>query len=240
MLTRSSSAAVIASKFTRPPPANVNPKWLSLALGLVVAAVVAASVEMQLYSKWLLTRLAQEDGVFENIEAINYFAASFLLLYVIVVHRVRNIWVLGVALLFFVVGGEEISWGQRIFAVSTPEAMRAINVQGETNLHNIEGINGSVRAVSLLVLWGLFVVIPLGTLFRPTDWIIRRMGLPVASWVSAAAIVAGTAFMAVPRASGHISFDLDEVGELLVSIAAVGLALGLWTAARSESSARLP
>ena len=33
--------------------------------------------------------------------------------------------------------GEEISWGQWIFGWETPEAMEALNDQGETNLHNM-------------------------------------------------------------------------------------------------------
>ena len=42
---------------------------------------------------------------------------------------------LGLALL--VVGMEEISWGQRVFDLKTPERLRAINMQEEVNLHNV-------------------------------------------------------------------------------------------------------
>lgn len=41
------------------------------------------------------------------------------------------------ALLFFVMAGEELSWGQRIFDWATPAAYAKINAQGETNLHNL-------------------------------------------------------------------------------------------------------
>jgi glucan phosphoethanolaminetransferase (alkaline phosphatase superfamily) len=239
MLARSSCVAGIASKLAQSPPPRVNQKGLTSALCFLIAAIVVASVHMQLNARWLLNRLAREDGIFESIGAINYFAASFLLLYVIVAHRLRNIWVLGVALLFFLAGGEEISWGQRIFAVSTPDSIRAINVQGETNLHNIEGLTGWIRALSLVVLWGIFVAIPVCAIFRPTNGIIRSLALPVAGWSSALAIVAGTAFMAIPRAYGGPTFALDEVGELLVSIAAVGFALGLWAGGRREGRGAL-
>lgn len=45
---------------------------------------------------------------------------------------------LALAALF--VAGEEISWGQRVFGWETPEALDAINHQGETNVHNIRWV----------------------------------------------------------------------------------------------------
>lgn len=203
-------------------------RWLTIGMVLTTAAIMLASIELWFFDQRLLGRLVQEDGMLENAEAVSYFLASLLLFYIIVVHRVRNIWLLGVALLFFLVGGEEVSWGQRIFSVATPETLRAVNVQGETNLHNVEGLNGSVRALSLLVLWGLFVAIPVGTLFRPTDRIIRWLALPVANWGASAAIVVGTVYMILARVFGQNVFQLDEIGELLVSTAALGLAFTAW------------
>jgi len=232
MLTRSDSAARSAAWIAQPPVANQS--WLTKTLVLIVAMTVALTAEMWLFDGRLLTRLTHEDGFFENIEAINYFAACLLLLHVVVAQRVANIWLLGLCLLFFLAGGEEISWGQRIFAVATPESLRAINVQGETNLHNIEGLNGSVRALSLLVLWGIFVAIPLATLLQPTEKLVRFLRLPVANWGCTLAIVASTAIMSVARILGKSIFQLDEVGEFLTSTAAIGLAVGMWSAARSQ------
>lgn len=40
------------------------------------------------------------------------------------------------ALVLFMMAGEELSWGQRIFHWATPESYRVRNAQGETNLHN--------------------------------------------------------------------------------------------------------
>jgi hypothetical protein len=48
------------------------------------------------------------------------------------------------------VTGEEVSWGQRIFHWATPESLRAINRQGETNLHNIRSVLNGVNAVLLV------------------------------------------------------------------------------------------
>src|SRR5690606_18740736 len=42
-----------------------------------------------------------------------------------------------VALVMLFAGGEEISWGQRIFGWETPQEIADLNDQGETNIHNI-------------------------------------------------------------------------------------------------------
>ena len=223
-----------ATKFMQPPRSGEGQKWLTVSLSWLVAIIAVASVAMYFFDRHMLYMLAREDGPYEDFEAAAYFLAAFALLYVVAARGVRNIWVFSVAVLFFLVGGEEISWGQRVFAIGTPETMREINVQGETNLHNVEGLHQVVRALSLLVLWGLFVVIPLAARFRPTAKLVRALGLPVANWGCALAIVVATAFMFVPRLLQHPNFYLDEVGELLVSIAALGLAVGLWSGARNE------
>src|SRR5690242_12778868 len=41
------------------------------------------------------------------------------------------------ALAAFVLAGEEISWGQRVFGYGVPEGLAAVNDQREVNLHNI-------------------------------------------------------------------------------------------------------
>ena len=38
---------------------------------------------------------------------------------------------------FIVCCGEEISWGQRILGIETPDLIRSVNVQNEISLHNI-------------------------------------------------------------------------------------------------------
>jgi hypothetical protein len=40
----------------------------------------------------------------------------------------------------FLIAGEEISWGQRIFGVETPEELQALNRQGEVGVHNISSV----------------------------------------------------------------------------------------------------
>ena len=49
-----------------------------------------------------------------------------------------------ITLCLFLVAGEEISWGQRLLGLETPEQIAASNTQGEFNLHNHEVIFGYV------------------------------------------------------------------------------------------------
>ena len=50
--------------------------------------------------------------------------------------RLRWVWLLGGAALLFG-AGEEISWGQRILGLATPEFLLELNLAGELNVHNI-------------------------------------------------------------------------------------------------------
>ena len=81
--------------------------------------------------------------------------------------------------------GEEISWGQRIFGLKSPEYFMEHNSQQETNLHNL--VLGSVRInlwiFSFLlsaILLVYVVIIPL--LYRRKDWMRRLIdywGVPL-------------------------------------------------------------
>ncbi len=126
---------------------------------------------------------------------------------------------LGYALLFLVVGGEEISWGQRIIGMQTPDALKELNVQKETNLHNIDGIHQHIRAIGVLVVLTVAVLMPL------TDrWIasIRelysRLSVPIVQLWTLPLTILALSFMVVPRVLlGRNVFSLDEVGELYLS-----------------------
>ena len=84
--------------------------------------------------------LRSEDGPLEWIQFIEYAISSILALIIYVrTKRKKNInsiiWLL-IALLSFVIAGEEISWGERITGIGI-NSISDINVQGETNFHNL-------------------------------------------------------------------------------------------------------
>lgn len=90
-----------------------------------------------------------EDGVTAWIGALGLLAASVWLLAGFLRLRrssrsgtsLAQVFLLGLGVVFFFGFGEEISWGQRIFGVETPDALRSVNSQQETNLHNLYGSN---------------------------------------------------------------------------------------------------
>jgi hypothetical protein len=92
--------------------------------------------------------LLDEDRAVEIVTAVALLLAAGL--GVVLAFRARRagrpflVWgfYLAFAALVFVIGMEEISWGQWIFFWNTPEAVKEINGQGETNLHNIGGLQG--------------------------------------------------------------------------------------------------
>ncbi len=100
--------------------------------------------------------------------------------------RWRTLSLLGLALLFFVAFGEEISWGQRILGFGTPDSLQGVNDQGETNLHNL-----STSTVNQLfqVFWLVFgVLIPLASLHEGAQRFLARL-IPILPVPLAAAFV---------------------------------------------------
>jgi len=132
----------------------------------------------------------------------------------------RGIWYGGFALLFFVIAGEEISWGQRILGIETPESFAAHNVQQEINLHNIEGIHGSIRALALIVIITVCILIPIANRLIPNlrEWF-HENHFPVFPAWAIGITVLGILFMAIPRFCwNEIVFNLDEMGELYLGV----------------------
>ena len=83
--------------------------------------------------------LSREDYWVENLTGVLFFLAGILLLATALAEPSllrRCIYALGAAALVFA-AGEEISWGQRIFGLATPDFLREANSQQELNVHNV-------------------------------------------------------------------------------------------------------
>lgn len=90
--------------------------------------------------------LLLEDHFVENITSIALFIAAFYILYCAFQNFGREKYLWGsiqilIALALVFMGGEEISWGQRIFHWETTGIFKKDNLQDETNFHNLK-ING--------------------------------------------------------------------------------------------------
>ena len=116
----------------------------------------------------LFEKYVQEDGVAEWLTVAGLLSGSIVcfIRFVKLLNK-KSRWflvvTLGLALFLFFAAGEEISWGQRIFGLRTPEYFQEHNAQKETNLHNlvIGGVklNKLVFSVILVGLLGIFLVV---------------------------------------------------------------------------------
>jgi hypothetical protein len=112
-----------------------------LASLIALELVLAAGTAFILWSERAWVRLAQEDGI---VEWATVFAFSFAAgLSFVDARNARGRGLLAVsarasigAFCLFV-AGEELSWGQRLFALQPPELFLARNAQQELNLHNL-------------------------------------------------------------------------------------------------------
>lgn len=106
-----------------------------------------------------------EDGFVENASYI-FWMISFVFLSIHAFrmkpdNRILNGRLMIVLLMIFcfVCCGEEISWGERIFKFETSELMKAVNIQQETNFHDIGSISVFSNAF-FVITFIFFIVIP--------------------------------------------------------------------------------
>lgn len=177
-------------------------------VAVFVVLVVALPVNLVL-NRSSGIELAVEDGPLESATALLYLLAAGL--NVLACRRFRGAPItraclLALAALFFVVGMEEISWGQRLVGVDTPAGLDGLNVQGEITLHNVWSTSIN-QALGLLVTFVLLVALPLS--YRHSR-LLRRLadqaGVPVAPTSTA-----GLYLMAAV-AAGVIGVQLGTLG----------------------------
>jgi hypothetical protein len=120
----------------------------------------------------LLYRLTREDGLVENITVLAMLLLAFMVGRRMVsppaampkLHRLVAWALVAMALAS---AGEELSWGQRLFGFKTGQTMNAINLQHETNLHNL--IPGQLFNGLIVFALGIgFVLIPTFWRRRPS------------------------------------------------------------------------
>jgi hypothetical protein len=159
--------------------ASARQRYVHLAVPLLLLAYLTAT---SFISPSFYKVLVIEDGPVEYATAVVYFIGSFLGL--ALARRLNatgsRSWagfyaVMSISFLFIAL--EEISWGQRIFHLGTPEFLQERNIQGEIGLHNMSGIRlllhpayiviGFVGAFGSLILFRLGVSARLLTRILP-------------------------------------------------------------------------
>lgn len=150
--------------------------WISTGVLILVALGMYATV---LLPDDTITWLIKEERPLEGAGELGLLLCSILCL--LLWRRERRVggpkWrmlsLLGLAFLFFVAFGEEISWGQRIFGWGTPDSLKSLNDQGETNLHNLSTADTNLLFQVFWLVMG--VLIPLASLHERTRQLLVRL-----------------------------------------------------------------
>jgi len=121
--------------------------------GFLIFLLIIAAYAFIVLSPENASKLGEEDSIVENSGAVCYLLAAILSFFLFFNSKAnkgkylfkikRNIFYLLLGLFFLVCLGEEISWGQRIFNLSTPEWVKSRNFQDELNLHNLTLFQGT-------------------------------------------------------------------------------------------------
>lgn len=158
---------------------------------VLVLIVLAAGLYLYYTDIPAFEDFVKEDHLVEWLTVIGLLLASIVSFYrFFSLFKYKKAWFLLVnfilAVLLFVAAGEEISWGQRILGIESSEYFKQNNLQGETNLHNLE-INGvKINKLVFTTLLGaaLFIYLVIFPLiyFRNTAFknFINRSGISIA------------------------------------------------------------
>ena len=163
-------------------------------------------------------KLVSEDNWGEWAQFLGFFCAAivFFVSFLSYQPKKKGVLYLILALGTMVVAMEEISWGQRIFKIPTPDILRQVNFQGELGFHNIRAISPEAmtyKVVGISFLIYGFVVPLLLQKFSTLRDHAERFGIPIPKLYTAPLFI-GTCyflgFATLPKS--------DEIGELLMSL----------------------
>ncbi len=151
----------------------------SYILFLIAAGIFISITFLPLFAReHILDLFGREDGVLENLTALYLFLLALIFVAAFFLFPTTSLLLklsyAGLALLFFLGVGEEISWGERIFHWDDHNFIRGVNVQRELTLHNLKYFQGeeSMIPVSASQLFTVFaftfaVLIPLACTLSP-------------------------------------------------------------------------
>lgn len=151
--------------------------WWRKNYSLVISLIpVVGFVTLMIIRTWpfnFFLEFIEEDHFIEYTQFFVLLLGSMWLAYYSWLAKNKNrklasIFCLLMALSLFFVAGDEISWGQRILGIETPESIAQHNQQGETTLHNME-------LVGWMVGWGYLIISWLGILSRPMVIVLSKI-----------------------------------------------------------------
>ncbi len=230
---------------------NLVSNWRNTAIGVII--ISALGYLMVFLPKETFEYLAQEDGILEWTGTLLFFATAIL--FFILFFRnssfaktevanfyntyTKRIWFLLLALLFIFLTGEEISWGQRILGLETPESIAADNEQDEINFHNNAlwhlydkdgnrktglALHFTAKRIFIYIFTIFMLFLPLSVRFIPfVKKLVKRIYLPVPvvelGFMFVANVILYLIFKPIAQGEGKvIGRALSEVQELNFSL----------------------
>ncbi len=197
---------------------------LFLIVLISLTGLLYMAVAEQLFTVNQLKFINMEDGVIENMTAVFFLGAGILsvLLCVLNSRHLRPVIVFSLfSLLFFIMVGEEINWGQRIFNYATPDFIKPYHLRKEMNIHNAFGYIADHLFVAAVFVYGFILpVLARVTLFwrKVFDYLelpIASMGLAIGFFfISMLQSWTVCRFLDPPP-----GFRIEELRELLTAIA---------------------
>tara|TARA_R110000782_G_scaffold95225_1_gene179140 strand:+ start:725 stop:1513 length:789 start_codon:yes stop_codon:yes gene_type:complete len=132
---------------------TAQPRWLAWAGGIGLIAVWGFLVPVNVWSHltgdqdaWIFGAETFDGGIVENLTVLFYGLAIVVCgwmfarasrLYGAASAGLWRVLVVVMIVCFAAMIGEEMSWGQHLFGFQTPADLAAVNLQGESNLHNL-------------------------------------------------------------------------------------------------------
>ncbi len=124
-------------------------------LTATILCILCMMYSLLLFGDSQVNWLTREDGLVETLGAFFFVGSSLVFFIAYVLSNVaqvatgrtgkkarRNLFYLGLCILFLFCFLEEISWGQRLFGLRTPEILVEHNRQREINVHNLTWFHG--------------------------------------------------------------------------------------------------
>jgi hypothetical protein len=140
----------------------------------IIFFLILVTINLWPFDRFL--QLIKEDNLIEYMQFFTlllgaYF--SFLLGKLLKSNKKKMAGILFFCIAFglFATAGDEISWGQRILGIETPDRIKEINYQNETGFHNTPLIDGYVPTIYMVA--GLFGITA-HFIQKPIEKIIKR------------------------------------------------------------------
>lgn len=160
---------------------SVRHRYLHLAVPSLFLAYLLVT---KFISPSFYKTLVIEDGPIEYATAVAYFIGTFLGISLARRLTAKGLWgwagfytLMSVG--FFFIAMEEISWGQRIFHLSTPAFFQERNIQDEIGLHNMSGVRLLLHPAYIVIGFvGAFGSLLLSKLGVPTRLLAKLLPSP--------------------------------------------------------------